>query len=60
MDNTNEHLLQFGAYEISKNEFQTNLQKAIELELNILYFGETDDDFSNCLSTFLQARIEMS
>ena len=56
----NDHLLQFGAYEISKNEFQTNLQKAIQLEVDILSFGETDKDFSNCLSTFLQARIEMS
>ena len=56
----NDHLLQFGAYEISKNEFQTNLQKAIQLKVDILSFGETDDDFSNCLSTFLQARMEMS
>ena len=56
----NEHLLQFGAHEISKDEFQTKLQKAIQLEVDILSFGETDDDFSDCLSTFLQARMEMS
>ena len=56
----NDHLLQFGAHEISKHEFQTNLQEAIQLEVDILSFGETDDDFSNCLSTFLQARIEIS
>ena len=56
----NDHLLQFGAYEISKNEFQTNLQKAIQLKVDILSFGDTDDDFSDCLSTFLQARMEMS
>ena len=56
----NEHLLQFGAYEISKSEFQTKLQKAIQLDVDILSFGNTDDDFSDCLSTFLQARIEMS
>ena len=56
----NDHLLQFGAYEITKNEFQASLQKAIQLKVDILSFGETDDDFSNCLSTFLQARIEMS
>ena len=56
----NDHLLQFGAHEICKNKFQTNLQKAIQLEVDILSFGETDVDFSNCLSTFLQARIEMS
>ena len=56
----NDHLLQFGAHEISKNEFHTNLQEAIQLDVDILSFGETDDDFSDCLSTFLQARIEMS
>ena len=56
----NDHLLQFGAHELSKNEFQTNLQKAIQLEVDILSFGETDDDFSDCLSTFLQARMEIS
>ena len=56
----NDHLLQFGAYEISKNEFQEDLQKAIQLEVDILSFGETDVDFSNCLSSFLQARIDMS
>ena len=56
----NDHLLQFGAYEISKNEFQNNLQKAIQLEVDILSFGKTDDDFFDCLSTFLQARTEIS
>ena len=56
----NEHLLQFGAHEISKSEFQTKLQKAIHLNVDILSFGKTDDDFSQCLLTFLQARIEMS
>ena len=56
----NDHLLQFGAYEISKSQFQTNLRKAIQLNVDILSFGETDDDFSDCLSTFLQARIEIS
>ena len=56
----NDHLLQFGAHEISKNQFQACLQKAIQLEVDLLSFGETDDDFSNCLSTFLQARMEIS
>ena len=56
----NDHLLQFGAHEISKSKFQISLQKAIQLEADILSFGKTDDDFSNCLSTFLQARMEMS
>ena len=48
----NDHLLQFGAHEISKNEFQTNLREAIQLDVDILSFGKTDDDFSDCLSTF--------
>ena len=56
----NDHLLQFGAHEISKSEFQTKLQKVIQLDVDILSFGITDDDISDCLSTFLQARIEIS
>ena len=56
----NDHLLQFGAYEISKNEFQANLKMATQLEVDILSIGDTDDDFSYCLSTFLQERMEMS
>ena len=56
----NDHLLQFGAYEISKDDFKTNLQKAVQSDVNILSLGETDNDFFDCLSTFLQAKIEMS
>ena len=56
----NDHLLQFGAHEISRTEFQTNLQKAIQLDVDILSLGDTDIDFSDSLSTFLQARIEIS
>jgi len=56
----NNHLLQFGAYEILKNEFQAKLKIAIQLDADILSLGGTDEDFSNCLSTFLQAKIEIS
>ena len=56
----NDHLLQFGAHEISKGEFKANLQKAVQSDVDILSLGETDDDFFDCLSTFLQAKIEMS
>ena len=56
----NDHLLQFGAHEISKDDFKTNLQKAVQSDVNILSLGETDNDFFDCLSTFLQAKIEMS
>ena len=56
----NDHLLQFGAHEISKSEFKINLQKAVQSDVDILSLGETDSDFFDCLSTFLQAKIEMS
>ena len=56
----NDHLLQFGAHEISKDDFKTNLQKAIQSDVDILSLGDTDNDFFDCLSTFLQAKIEMS
>jgi len=56
----NDHLLQFGAHEISKGEFKASLQKAVQSDVDILSLGETDDDFFDCLSTFLQAKIEMS
>ena len=56
----NDHLLQFGAYEISKDKFKSNLKKAIQLKVDFLSLGKTDDDFSSCLSSFLHARIDMS
>ena len=56
----NDHLLQFGAHEISKYDFKTNVQKAIQLDVDILSLGDSDNDFFDCLSTFLQAKIEMS
>ena len=56
----NDHLLQFGAYEISKDDFKTNLQKAVQSDVDILSLGDSDNDFFDCLSTFLQAKIEMS
>ena len=56
----NDHLLQFGAHEISKDDFKTNLRKAVQSDVDILSLGETDNDSFDCLSTFLQAKIEMS
>ena len=56
----NDHLLQFGAHEIRKDDFKTSLQNAIQLDVDILSLGDTDNDFFDCLSTFLQAKIEMS
>ena len=56
----NEHLMQFGAYEIKKIEFKKNLDKAVQLKLDFYSSASTDDDFFNSLSTFLHARIETS
>ena len=56
----NDHLIQFGAYEINKTKFKQDLDKAIRLKTDFYYLPSTDDDFFNCLSTFLQSRIETS
>ena len=56
----NSHLLQFGAYEITKTKFKQDLEKAIQIKIEFHSLPSTDDDFFNCLSTFLQARIETS
>ena len=56
----NDHLIQFGAYEISKNKFKRELNKVIKLKVSIYSFGSTDNDFFDCLSSFLQARIDKS
>ena len=56
----NDHLIQFGAYEINKTKFKQDLDKAIKLKTNFYCLPSTDDDFFNCLSTFLQSRIEIS
>ena len=56
----NSHLLQFGAYEINKTKFKQDLEKAIKIKIEFYSLPSTDDDFFNCLSSFLQARIETS
>ena len=56
----NDHLIQFGAYEVTKTKFKQNLEKAIQLKINFYSLPSTDEDFFNCLSTFLHARIETS
>ena len=56
----NDHLIQFGAYEISKNKFKRDLNKVIKLKVDIYSLGLTDDDFFECLSSFLHARIDTS
>ena len=56
----NDHLIQFGAYEVTKTKFKQDLEKAIQLKINFYSLPSTDEDFFNCLSTFLHARIETS
>ena len=56
----NDHLIQFGTYEITKATFKQKLKKAIQLNVNFYSLPSTDDDFFDSLSTFLQARIETS
>ena len=56
----NDHLIQFGTYEITKATFKQKLEKAIQLKNNFYSLASNDDDFFDCLSSFLQARIETS
>jgi leucyl/phenylalanyl-tRNA--protein transferase len=56
----NEHLIQFGAYEITKSKFKKNLEDSIQLKIDFYSLASTDDDFFDSLSTFLQTRIETS
>ena len=56
----NDHLKQFGAYEITKTKFKQDLEKVIQFKINFYSLPSTDEDFFNCLSTFLHARIETS
>ena len=56
----NDHLIQFGTYEITKATFKQKLVKAIQLKNNFYSLASNDDDFFDCLSSFLQARIETS
>ena len=56
----NDHLVQFGAYEVEKNIFKKDLKKVINIENKFYSLPSKDDDFFETLSTFLQARIERS
>ena len=56
----NDHLIQFGAYQITKTGFKKKLDRAIGLNANIYSIGSNDEDFFDCLSEFLQARTDIS
>ena len=56
----NDHLIQFGAYQIKNAEFKEKLEIAMNLNVNLYSVGSTDEDFFDCLSEFLQANTEIS
>lgn len=56
----NDHLVQFGAYEIPKIKFKEKLERAINLNIDIHSIGSGDEDFFDCLSEFLQTKTEIS
>jgi leucyl/phenylalanyl-tRNA--protein transferase len=56
----NDHLMQFGTYEITNATFKQRLENAIQLKIDFYSLASTDDDFFDCLSAFLQARIVTS
>jgi len=56
----NDHLIQFGAYQIKNTEFKEKLEIAMNLNVNLYSVGSTDEDFFDCLSEFLQANTEIS
>lgn len=56
----NDHLIQFGAYQIKKTDFKQKLEIAMKIKTNLYSIGSTDEDFFDCLSEFLQTNTEMS
>ena len=56
----NDHLIQFGAFEVEKDNFKRNLKKAISIKNQFYSMPSSDDDFFESLLTFLQARIDKS
>jgi len=56
----NDHLIQFGAYQIKKTDFKQKLEIALKIKANLYSIGSTDEDFFDCLSEFLQTNTEMS
>ncbi len=56
----NDHLKQFGAYEIPRIKFKNQLEKFINLNINFYSLPSDDNDFFQSSLTFLHARIERS
>ena len=56
----NEHLIQFGAHEITKLEFKKKLALALKTKASFHSTEFTDDDLFENLSSFIHANIEIS
>ena len=56
----NDHLVQFGAYEVEKEIFKKDLKKVVNIENKFYSSPSTDNDFFETLLTFLQDRIDKS
>ena len=56
----NEHLLQFGAHEITKYQFERKLKLAVEIETDLYSIESTDDDLFKCLSLFVHSSMDKS
>ena len=56
----NEHLLQFGAHEITKYQFKRKLKLALEIEADLYSIESTDDDLFRCLSLLVHSSMDKS
>ena len=56
----NDHLIQFGAYEVEKFSFKRNLKSVVSMKNTFYSSPSKDEDFFETLSTFLQAKIDKS
>jgi len=56
----NEHLLQFGAHEITKYQFKRKLKLALEIETDLYSIESTDNDLFECLSLLVHSNIDKS
>ena len=56
----NEHLLQFGAHEITKYQFETKLKLALKIEADLYSIEPTDNDLFECLSLLVHSNIDKS
>ena len=56
----NDHLIQFGAYEVEKSSFKKDLKEAICIENQFISLSSKDNDFFELLLMFMQARMDKS